>query len=78
MKKKNRKSSIVNNQSAAERPKAPEIIVRKSVRGVTRREAFDKAQVGFDARYKKKWVEKVGWSRRYEEGWELIFGKKAV
>jgi hypothetical protein len=56
--------------------KAPQIIVRKSVRGVTRREAFDKAQVGFDARYKKKWVEKVGWSRQYEEGWERIFGKK--
>jgi len=61
------------------KPKVPEIIVRKSVREVTRREAFDKAQVGFDPAYQKKWVEKVGWTRQYEEAWERIFGeKKAV
>ena len=58
--------------------KAPEIIVRNAGRGVTHREAFDKAQVGFDPAYQKKWVEKVGWSRKYEEGWQRIFGKKTA
>jgi len=57
------------------RSKAPQIIVRQSGRGVTHREAFDKAQVGFDPAYKRKWVEKVGWSRKYEDGWNRIFGK---
>jgi len=58
--------------------KAPQIIVRQSGRNVSRREAFDKAQVGFEPAYQRKWVEKVGWSRQYEDGWERIFGKKAV
>lgn len=58
------------------KPKVPQIIVRNAGRGVTRREAFDKANVGFEPAYQKKWVEKVGWSRKYEEGWERIFGKK--
>ena len=57
------------------RNKAPNIIVRQSVRGVTPREAFDKAQVGFEPSYQRKWVEKVGWSRKYEDGWNRIFGK---
>ena len=56
--------------------KAPQIIVRQAGRNVTRREAFDKAQVGFEPEYKRKWVEKVGWSRLYDAGWERIFGKK--
>ena len=56
--------------------KAPEIIVRQSGRGVTRREAHDKANVGFRKDLQRPWVEKVGWSREYEEGWDRIFGKK--
>jgi len=57
---------------------APGVIVRKTGRGVTPREAFEKAQVGFEPAYQKKWVEKVGWSRKYEEAWERIFGKKTA
>ena len=58
------------------KPSAPNVIVRQGCRNVSRKEAFDKAQVGFDPAYKNKWVEKVGWSRAYEEGWNKI--KKAV
>ena len=56
--------------------KAPQIIIRNAGRGVTRREAHDKANVGFAPEYQKKWGERVGWSRKYEKGWEHIFGKK--
>ena len=56
--------------------KAPQIIVRQPGRNVTQREAFDKAQVGFAPEYQHKWVEKVGWSRKYEAGWDRVFGKK--
>jgi len=75
-KRKNNKSSIINNQSAAKRPKAPQIIVRQAGRNVSRKEAHDKANVGFVPEYKLPWIEKSGWTRKYEEGWERIFGKK--
>ena len=69
MKAKKRKTKLGN---------APQIIVRQPGRNVTQREAFDKAQVGFAPEYQRKWVEKVGWSRKYEDGWDRIFEKKAV
>jgi hypothetical protein len=42
----------------------PQIIIRKAGRGIPRREAFDKAQVGFEPAYQKKWVEKVSVSTK--------------
>ena len=56
--------------------KAPQIIARQAGRGVTHREAFDKAQVGFDPAYKRKWVEKVsipGKTKYFD--YDKVFGK---
>ena len=58
------------------RSKAPQIIVRQSGRGVTHREAFDKAQVGFEPSYQRKWIEKVsfpGKTKYYD--YDKVFGK---
>lgn len=70
-----KKSKIVNRKSSIN--KAPQVLIRRQGRNVSRREAFEKAQVGFTKEYRHTWVEKVGWSRAYEEGWERIFGKTA-
>jgi len=57
--------------------KAPTVIVRNAGRGVTPREAFEKAQVGFEPAYQKKWVEKVsipGKTKYFD--YDKVFGKK--
>jgi len=74
-----KKSKIVNSKpvpQVSKMGKAPQIIVRQAGRNVSRKEAHDKANVGFVPEYKLPWIEKAGWTRKYEEGWERIFGKK--
>jgi hypothetical protein len=58
--------------------KAPQIIVRQSGRGVSRREAFDKANVGFSPELQKTWVEKVSLTLRDTKyfNYDKVFGKK--
>lgn len=56
----------------------PQVIIRQAGRNVSRREAFEKAQVGFNPEYKRKWVESIGWSRAFEDGWNKIIGKKTA
>ena len=70
-----KKSKIENRKSKI--GKAPQIICRQAGRGVSRKEAHEKANSNFTKEYKIPWIERISIpSKTKYFDYDKVFGKK--